>query len=118
MATEKKKTRQGILSLSIKDKNALFAAYIDFVEGGGLFIPTTKEYELEDEVHILLSLMGSTERMPITGKVIWITPTAPLGSRSAGIGVQFTGDDGKAARAMIETNLAGLADSGRATHTM
>ncbi|MGD8309819.1 MAG: pilus assembly protein PilZ, partial [Chromatiales bacterium] len=32
--------RQGILSLTIKDKNALYAAYMQFVKNGGLFIPT------------------------------------------------------------------------------
>ncbi|MDD4904770.1 MAG: pilus assembly protein PilZ, partial [Methylobacter tundripaludum] len=35
---------QGILSLSIKDKNALYAAYMPFVTNGGLFIPTNREY--------------------------------------------------------------------------
>ncbi len=34
--------RQGILSLSIKDKSALYAAYMPFVINGGLFIPTNR----------------------------------------------------------------------------
>ena len=42
--------RQGILSLTIKDKSALYAAYMPFIKGGGLFIPTKKEYQLGDEV--------------------------------------------------------------------
>lgn len=40
----------GILSLSIKDKAALYAAYMPFVKNGGLFIPTKKRYRLGDEV--------------------------------------------------------------------
>ena len=36
--------RQGILSLTIKDKSALYAAYMPFVKGGGLFIPTKNSY--------------------------------------------------------------------------
>lgn len=34
--------RQGILSLAIKDKAQLYGAYMPFVKGGGIFIPTTK----------------------------------------------------------------------------
>ena len=33
-------TKQGILSLTIKDKGALYAAYMPFIKNGGLFIPT------------------------------------------------------------------------------
>ena len=45
-----KSPRQGILSLTIKDKSALYAAYMPFVKNGGLFIPTNKAYNLGDEV--------------------------------------------------------------------
>ena len=41
---------QAILSLSIKDKNALYMAYMPFVANGGLFIPTNREYEMGQEV--------------------------------------------------------------------
>ncbi|MBT8122206.1 MAG: PilZ domain-containing protein, partial [Gammaproteobacteria bacterium] len=65
--------RQGILSLTIKDKSALYAAYMPFIKGGGLFIPTKKEYELGDEVFMLLTLMDDTEKIPVAGKIVWIT---------------------------------------------
>jgi len=110
--------RQGILSLTIKDKNALYAAFMDYVEGGGLFIPTHKKYALGDEVFMLLSLMGEVERIPVAGKIIWITPVGAEGSRSNGVGVQFNDQDGGAARAKIENYLAGTSQTGRPTHTM
>lgn len=110
--------RQGILSLTIKDKNALYAAFMDYVEGGGLFIPTHKKYKLGDEVFMLLSLMGEVERIPVAGTIIWITPIGAEGSRSNGVGVQFNDQDGGAARAKIETYLAGTSQTGRPTHTM
>ena len=47
--------RQGILSLTIKDKGALYAAYMPFIKNGGLFIPTNKPYKLGDEVFMLLN---------------------------------------------------------------
>ena len=64
---------QGILSLNIKDKSALYAAYMPYIKNGGLFIPTNKQYSLGDEVFMLLSLMDDKERLPVAGKIIWVT---------------------------------------------
>lgn len=110
--------RQGILSLTIKDKNALYAAYMQFVKNGGLFIPTTKQYKIGDEVFMLLSLMDETERLPVAGKVIWTTPVGAEGNRAAGVGVQFSDQDGGTARNKIETYLAGALGSDKPTHTL
>ena len=110
--------RQGILSLTIKDKNALYAAYMQFVQNGGLFIPTTKQYKLGDEVFMLLTLMDEAERLPVAGKIIWLTPVGAEGNRAAGIGVQFSDQDGGAARNKIEGYLAGALKSDRPTHTL
>ena len=110
--------RQGILSLTIKDKNALYAAYMQFVQNGGLFIPTNKPYNLGDEVFMLLTLMDEVERIPVAGKIVWITPVGAEGNRAAGIGVQFSEQDGGATRDKIEGYLAGSLESNRPTHTM
>ena len=110
--------RQGILSLTIKDKSALYAAYMPFVKNGGLFIPTNKNYGLGDEVFMLLSLMEETEKLPVAGKIIWITPKGAQSNRAAGIGVQFSDQDDGTARKKIETYLAGALKSDRQTHTM
>lgn len=112
------RARQGILSLTIKDKNALSAAYMPFVKNGGLFIPTTKDYKLGDEVFMLLSLMEEAERLPVAGKVIWVTPVGAEGNRAAGIGVQFSDQDGGSARNKIEDYLGGLLKSEKRTHTL
>ncbi len=111
--------RQGILSLAIKDKGALYNAYMPFVRGGGLFVPTAKRYALGDEVFILLTLMEEKDRLPVAGKVVWITPAAAQSNRAAGIGVQFNESaDGEVARTKIESILAGILGAERATHTM
>ncbi|WP_193075140.1 PilZ domain-containing protein [Pseudomonas sp. FME51] len=109
--------RNGILSLTIKDKSVLYAAYMPFVKHGGMFIPTNKSYQLGDEVFMLLSLMEEPEKIPVAGKVIWITPRGAQGNRAAGIGVQFSDQD-NTARSKIETYLAGALKSDRPTHTM
>ena len=111
--------KQGILSLSIKDKGALYAAYMPYIKNGGIFIPTNKQYKLGDEVFILLKLMDETEKMPVVGKVVWKTPQNAQGNRVSGIGVQFAEDtDGETVRNKIETYLAGSLKSDRLTHTM
>ena len=111
--------RQGILTLTIKDKGALYNAYMPYIKNGGLFVPTVKQYTLADEVFILLTLMEDKSRMPIAGKVIWVTPPGSQGNRTAGIGVQFSqGNDAETARTKIESHLAGIMNSDRTTHTM
>jgi len=89
-------SKHGILSISIKKLAVLHSAYMPFVENGGLFIPTRKLYEMGDEVFILLGLMDESERMPISGIVVWLTPLAAQGNRAQGIGVQFTEKDNPA----------------------
>ncbi|MHB8257942.1 MAG: PilZ domain-containing protein [Acidiferrobacterales bacterium] len=110
--------RPGVLSLTIKDKNALYAAYMPYVKGGGIFIPSSKAYKLGDEVFMLLTLMDSKEKIPVAGHVIWVTPVGAQGSRAAGIGIQFSEKDSGTARNKIEALLAGQLTSDKPTHTM
>ncbi len=111
--------RQGILSLVVKDKSALYGAYMPFVKNGGMFVSTPKRYFLGDEVFLLLTLPDSSERLPVAGKVIWVTPMGAQGNRQAGIGVQLAeGSEGEAIRNKIETMLAGALNSDKPTQTM
>jgi type IV pilus assembly protein PilZ len=110
--------KPGILSLTIRDKSALYASYMPFIKNGGLFIPTTKSYKLGDEVFMLLTLMDDKERLPIAGKIVWMTPKGAQGNRTAGIGVQFSDLDKGQTRNKIENVLAAALKSERQTHTM
>ncbi|MEL1264896.1 PilZ domain-containing protein [Pseudoxanthomonas putridarboris] len=111
--------RQGILSLAVKDKAALYNAYMPFMKGGGIFVPTPKRYFLGDEVFLLLTLPDSSERLPVAGKVVWVTPVGAQGNRTAGIGVQFAdSSEGEAVKNKIETLLAGTLNAEKPTHTM
>ncbi len=111
--------RQGILSLAVKDKAALYNAYMPFVKGGGIFVPTPKRYFLGDEVFLLLTLPESSDRLPVAGKVVWVTPVGAQGNRAAGIGVQFAENgEGEAIKNRIETMLAGSLSGEKPTHTM
>lgn len=108
----------GMLTLTIKDKSALYVAYMPFIANGGLFIPTNKSYNLGDEVFMLLTLMDSNERMPVAGRIVWITPRGAQNKRAAGIGVQFSEQDNGQTQKKIETYLAGALAADRPTHTM
>ena len=111
--------RPGVLSLSIKERSALFAAYMPFIKGGGLFIPTNKSYKMGEEVFMLLTLMEDPSKLPVSGKVVWVTPIGAHGGRTQGVGVQFAfNESGKSAQNKIEGLLGGSLKSVRPTHTM
>jgi len=111
--------KPGLLTLTIKDKSALYLAYMPFVKNGGLFIPTSSNYRLGDEVFMLLSLMDDPAKLPIAGTVVWVTPAGAQNSKAQGIGVHFNADEsGVEARRKIEGLLGGVMQSTRPTHTL
>jgi type IV pilus assembly protein PilZ len=57
--------RPGVLSLNIRERAALYAAYMPFLRGGGIFIPTSRPYALGEEVFMLLSLMDDPNRIAV-----------------------------------------------------
>ena len=111
-------SKAGVLSLAIKEKTALYAAYMPFIKGGGLFIPTNKPFNIGEEVFMLLSLIDDPVKLKVVGHVVWVTPTAQA-SKPQGIGVQFSEKDGGLeARNKIEALLGNALKSSRPTHTM
>ena len=110
--------KPGVLSLAIKEKSALYAAYMPYVKGGGLFIPTNKSFKIGEEVFMLLSLVDVPMKLKVVGKVVWLTPVAQA-NRPQGIGVQFSEKDGGIeVKNKIEAILGGALKANRATHTM
>jgi type IV pilus assembly protein PilZ len=111
-------SKPGLLTLTIKDKSALYLAYMPFVKNGGLFVPTQSSYVLGDDVFMLLNLMGESEKLPVAGRVIWVTPKGVTGRRVPGIGVQFSEQDHGSTQKKIENYLAGALGGDKPTHTM
>jgi type IV pilus assembly protein PilZ len=111
--------RPSVLSLAIKEKAALYAAYMPFLKNGGMFVPTPKPYKIGDDVYLILSLMDDPNKYPIAGKVAWITPPGANNNKAQGIGVHFPADEaGQRARLRIEEILGAALRSSRATHTL
>ena len=85
--------RPSVIQLAIKEKAALYAAYIPMFTEGGIFIPTTREHRLGDDMYVLLTLPDDPQRYPVAGKVAWITPARAIGNRTQGVGIRFPKDE-------------------------
>ena len=85
--------RPSVIQLVFREKGALYAAYIPIFTDGGLFVPTTRDYRLGEDIYLLLSLPDDPQRFPVAGKVAWITPVNASGGRTQGVGVKFPNDD-------------------------
>jgi type IV pilus assembly protein PilZ len=113
-----KGARPSVLSLHIKERSALYAAYMPHLKHGGVFVPTNKPYRLRDEVFLLLSILDDPSKIPVAGHVAWVTPSNNQANKVQGVGVQFTDDEsGQSARRRIEGALGNLNPSTRPTHT-
>jgi len=106
----------GLITLNYESKPILLKAFMPFIKNGGLFIPTEKSFEFGDELFLVLNLPEEKEQVPVSTKVVWLTPKGAQGNRVQGIGVQFR-DDGMA-KTKIETILGGLLKSTEPTYTM
>lgn len=110
-----------VLAVSIQSPTVLQAAYMPFLQGGGLFIPTYRTVPIGAEISMLLTLMGEPHRAVVTGIVVWITPKGAESNRAPGIGLQFKGEEGKSLQAKIKSYLAdsiATTPCNRMTHTL
>lgn len=111
--------RPSVIQLAIKEKAALYAAYIPLFSEGGIFIPTTREYQLGNDIYVLLSLPDDTQRYPVAGKVAWVTPAKAAGGRTQGVGILFPKDEkSHLLKLKIEEILGTLLASDRPTQTI
>lgn len=111
--------RPSVIQLSIKEKAALYAAYIPLFADGGIFIPSSRDYRLGDDVYVLLSLPDDPQRYPVAGKVAWVTPAKAQGGRTQGVGIRFPADDkSRQLKLKIEEILGANVNSERQTQTL
>lgn len=97
--------RHDILNVRIEDDASLQSAYMPFVTGGGLFIPAEGEFNLGEEIFVMLELSEVKEPLPIAGKIIWVTPEDSSRDWMRGIGLQFSEED-QEVKELIESRLA------------
>jgi type IV pilus assembly protein PilZ len=108
-----------VIQLVLKERAALYAAYIPVFAEGGLFVPTNREYKLGDDVYLLLTLPEDPQRYPVAGKIGWITPANASGGRTQGIGVRFPADEKtRVIKIKIEELLGTSISSAKPTQTI
>jgi type IV pilus assembly protein PilZ len=111
--------RPSVIQLAIREKAALYAAYIPLFAEGGVFIPSARDYKLGDDVYVLLTLPDDTQRYPVAGKVAWVTPARASGNRTQGVGVRFPNDEkSRLLKIKIEEILGAHLASDRPTQTI
>jgi type IV pilus assembly protein PilZ len=111
--------RPSVIQLVFREKGALYAAYIPLLADGGLFVPTTRDYRLGEDIYLLLSLPDDPQRFPVAGKVAWITPGNASGGRTQGVGVRFPNDEKtRQLKAKIEEILGTSMQSSKPTQTI
>jgi type IV pilus assembly protein PilZ len=111
--------RPSVIQLVFREKGALYAAYVPLFSEGGLFVPSTRDYQLGDDIYLLLSLPGDPQRYPVAGKVGWLTPANTPGGRTQGVGVRFPSDDKtRQLKARIEEILGTSMQSSKPTQTI
>ena len=119
MSTPTTAARPSVMQLAIKEKAALYAAYIPLFAEGGIFVPTQRDYRLGDDVYVLLTLPEDPQRYPVAGRVAWVTPERASGNRTQGVGIQFPKDAKSAElKAKIEQILGTALGSEKPTQTI
>jgi type IV pilus assembly protein PilZ len=112
-------SRPSVIQLVFREKGALYAAYVPILLDGGLFVPTTREYKLGEDIYLLLSLPDDPQRYPVAGKVSWITPANASGGRTQGVGVRFPSDEKtRLLKLKIEETLGTQLQSAKPTQTI
>jgi type IV pilus assembly protein PilZ len=110
--------RPSVIQLAIREKAALYAAYIPLFTEGGVFIPSARDYKLGNDIYVLLTLPEDTQRYPVAGKVAWVTPARASGNRTQGVGVRFPNDEkSRLLKIKIEEILGAHLASDRPTQT-
>jgi len=111
-------SRPSVVSLNYPDKKSLLKAYMPFLKGGGLFLPTSSNHDMNDEIFLLVTLPEDSKPIPVPGTVVWKTPAGAVDSKQQGVGIEFKGREGNSLRNRIEGLVGAKVNSTTSTHTM
>src|SRR5699024_2776820 len=107
------------IEIDVRSVDELYAMYMPFISGGGLFVNGHRlgglVCELGSELTLALRLSADDEQQQVSGRVIWLTPASRKGGTS-GVGIQLL-DNGEM-QGRIERLLTGMLSSQRPTLTL
>lgn len=107
----------GLLQANILDRATLQASFMPYIQGGGLFIPSKQQVKMGEEVFVLATLPEQSQKIPLTGKVIWIS-YKHSGLKPQGFAIQLVGEKGIYYKMEAEKILAGTMSSDLPSFTM
>lgn len=107
-AEQKNNMATDLLQLAIRDKVALHSHYMPFIQGGGVFVPTKKEFHLGDMTGVVIRFLDRGKKLVISGRVVWISPEGNS-SGMPGVGIQFVGASQASIKGAIDSYLGELA---------
>ena len=107
----------GLIQVNIPDRATLQASYMPFIQGGGLFVPSKNPIKMGEEVFVLAGLPEQTQKVPLTGKVVWISHKQTM-AKPQGFAIQLTGEKGIYYKNEAEKMLAGSMSLVRPSYTM
>ena len=107
----------GLIQVNINDRATLQASYMPYILGGVLFVPSKNPVKMGDEVFVLAGLPDQSQKVPLTGKVIWISQKQN-GIKPQGFAIQLTGEKGIYYKMEAEKLLAGSMSLDRPSFTM
>ena len=111
--------RPAVLQLRMDTPLDLYQAYISVFTEGGLFVQTSRDYQMGEELYGLLTLPQDPKRYPLIGYVAWITPANSPTGRPQGVGLRLSADArGAILKNTIETALGSLLGSKRPNDTV
>ena len=107
----------GLLQANMTDRAMLQASYMPYVQGGGLFVVSKQVVKMGEEIFVLATLPDQSQKIPLTGKVIWISQKQ-TGTKPQGFAIQLTGEKGTYYKNEAEKLLAGSMLLDRPSFTM
>ena len=105
------------LNVEFYSDRDLYLAFMPFLNEGGVFVRTPREYELGDEVELHILLPDALEESIVEGEVCWLTPVGAQNGTPPGVGITFVKDPEKV-RHQIEQIIARQLNSSEPTLTM
>lgn len=109
--------QSGLLQVNITDRAMLQASYMPYIQGGGLFISSKQPVTLGMEIFVLATLPEQSQKIPLTGKVVWISQKQ-TGLKPQGFAIQLSGEKGIYYKMEAEKMLAGSMSLDRPSFTM
>jgi type IV pilus assembly protein PilZ len=80
------------LSVEFYSNRDLYLGFMPFLNEGGVFVRTPRQYDLGDEVKLHILLPGALEESIVQGEVCWLTPVGAQNGTPPGVGITFVKD--------------------------